>query len=130
MRKLSHRRLRRSGKVFLLQGRSAQAISDLRGSPYPLDWSEQIRIFNELPAHLRDMCLFNVNIGTREAEVCGLMWDWEVDVEELETSVFIIPDYKVENRDERLVVLKSEAKAIVEKRRWVHSGIRSIDSGF
>ena len=32
LRKLSHRRLRRSGKIFLLQGRSAQAISDLRGS--------------------------------------------------------------------------------------------------
>ena len=66
------------------------------------------------------MCLFNVNTGTREAEVCGLMWDWEVDVEELDTSVFIIPDYKVKNRDDRLVVLNSEAKAIVEKRRGVH----------
>ncbi|MFA6222550.1 MAG: site-specific integrase [Desulfomonilaceae bacterium] len=110
-----------NGQTWLAHAPKIKLIPEVdRRSPYPLDWSEQIRIFNELPVHLRDMCLFNVNTGTREAEVCGLMWDWEVDVEELNTSVFIIPDYKVKNRDDRLVVLNSEAKAIIEKRRGVH----------
>lgn len=88
--------------------------------PYPLDWSEQTRLFNELPLHLRDMAVFKVNTGTREAEVCNLMWEWEVNLEELGTSVFIIPSHRVKNRDDRLVVLNSDAKAIVEKRRGTH----------
>ncbi len=43
-----------------------------KSQPYPLDWSEQIRLFNALPVYLRDMALFKVNTGTREAEVCNL----------------------------------------------------------
>ena len=35
------------------------------------------------------MCLFKVNTGCREQEVCQLRWDWEVQVPELDTSVFI-----------------------------------------
>ena len=52
---------------------------DLR-KPYPLSWPEQDRLFRELPIHLGRMCLFKVNTGCREAEVCGLRWDWEVGV--------------------------------------------------
>ena len=95
-------------------------VNDSR-QPYPLDWSEQIRFFNLLPVYLRDMALFKVNTGTREAEVCNLRWDWEVSVPELETSVFIIPVNKVKNRKhDRLVVLNSIAKGMVEKWRGVH----------
>ena len=32
------------------------------------------------------------NTGCREREVYALQWDWEVEVPELDTSVFIIPD--------------------------------------
>ncbi len=65
--------------------------------------------------------MFKVNTGTREAEVCNLRWDWEVSVPELETSVFIIPVNKVKNRKhDRLVVLNSIAKGMVEKWRGVH----------
>lgn len=95
------------------------AETDAR-KPYPLDWSEQTRLFNELPIHLRDMALFKVNTGTREAEVCNLIWDWEVKLPELGTSVFIIPSHRVKNRDDRLVVLNSEARGIIEKRRGTH----------
>ncbi|MEZ5481401.1 MAG: hypothetical protein R3E73_04240 [Porticoccaceae bacterium] len=42
--------------------------------PYPISWVEQERLFAELPIHLREMALFKVNTGTREAEVCGLRW--------------------------------------------------------
>ena len=57
------------------------------------------------------MALFKVNTGCREHEVCGLKWEWEVEIPEMETSVFIIPTDKVKNREERLVVLNRIAEA-------------------
>jgi integrase len=42
----------------------------------PLTWEEQEVLFNELPDYLRQMCLFKVNTGCREQEVCQLRWDW------------------------------------------------------
>lgn len=55
--------------------------------PYPLSPEEQKRLFAELPEHLRKMALFKVNTGCRDAEVCGLRWEWELALPELETSV-------------------------------------------
>ena len=46
-------------------------------APYPLSWDEQRLLFSWLPKHLAEMALFKVNTGTREGEVCGLLWDWE-----------------------------------------------------
>jgi integrase len=86
---------------------------DKRG-PYPLSWDEQTRLFRELPDHLADMALFAVNTGCRDAETCGLQWEWEVQVPELGTSIFIIPRAKVKNGDERLVVLNRIARAVVD----------------
>ncbi len=88
--------------------------------PYPLSFEEQERLFAELPEHLRRMALFKVNTGCRDAEVCGLRWEWEVRVPELEASVFVIPGDRVKNGAERLVVLNSVAKAVVEECRGVH----------
>ncbi len=88
--------------------------------PYPLSWDEQQRLFQALPAHLARMCLFKVNTGCREQEVCNLSWDWEVPVPELNTSVFIIPGAEVKNRDDRLVVLNDTALSIVEEQRGQH----------
>ncbi|WP_225923755.1 tyrosine-type recombinase/integrase [Pseudomonas azerbaijanorientalis] len=93
--------------------------------PYPMTWEEQSILFGELPAHLQSMALFKVNTGTREQEVCKLRWDWEISVPELGTSVFLIPsDFGgrhersgVKNGDERLVVLNSVAKSIIDKQR-------------
>jgi integrase len=65
------------------------AITDAR-APYPLSAEEQARLFQELPDHLARMALFKVNSGCRAQEVCGLKWDYEVKVPELNTSVFII----------------------------------------
>jgi len=59
--------------------------------PYPLSWEEQDRLFKELPGHLQRMALYKVNTGCREQEVCQLRWNWEVNVPELETSVFVLP---------------------------------------
>ncbi|WCM53494.1 tyrosine-type recombinase/integrase [Pseudomonas sp. WJP1] len=93
--------------------------------PYPMSWQEQSILFGELPAHLQTMALFKVNTGTREQEVCKLRWDWEIAVPELGTSVFLIPaDFGgrhersgVKNGDERLVVLNSVARSIIEQQR-------------
>lgn len=93
--------------------------------PYPMTWEEQSILFGELPAHLQTMALFKVNTGCREQEVCKLRWDWEISVPELGTSVFLIPsDFGgrnersgVKNGDERLVMLSSVAKSIIDKQR-------------
>ncbi|GJL66558.1 MAG: hypothetical protein NPIRA05_15290 [Nitrospirales bacterium] len=77
--------------------------SDAR-KPYPLNWNEQARLFGELPNHLGEMALFKVNTGTREQEVCSLMWEWEVVIPELSTSVFVIPEEIVKNGEDRLIV--------------------------
>ena len=76
--------------------------------------------FPELPDHLAKMALFKVNTGCREEEVCGLRWDYEVKVPELETSVFIIPGDKVKNAQDRLVVLNRVARSVVEAQRGIH----------
>nr|WP_286978250.1 tyrosine-type recombinase/integrase [Pseudomonas sp.] len=93
--------------------------------PYPLSWEEQSILFAELPAHLQTMALFKVNTGCREQEVCKLRWDWEIAVPELNASVFLIPasfggrhdKAGVKNGDERLVVLNSVAKSIIDRQR-------------
>lgn len=93
--------------------------SDAR-EPYPLSWGEQESLFSALPGHLRRMCLFTVNTGCRDQEVCRLKWDYEVEIPELGTSVFIIPKEKVKNREDRLVVLNSIGRQVIEEVRGEH----------
>lgn len=89
--------------------------------PYPISWEEQTRLFKELPEHLARMCLFKVNTGTREQEVCRLRWSWEVLIPELEdTTVFVIPGELVKNREDRIVVLNHTARSIIDSVRGVH----------
>ncbi|WP_429942322.1 tyrosine-type recombinase/integrase [Achromobacter xylosoxidans] len=96
-----------------------------RRQPYPLSWEEQAMLFKELPDHLQAMALYKVNTGCREQEVCKLRWEWEIQVPELETSVFLIPadfggrfeDSGVKNGEERLVVLNDVARSIIRKQR-------------
>ena len=94
-------------------------VTDAR-KPYPLSWGEQRKLFQALPDHLARMCLFKVNTGCREQEVCQLRWDWEVRIPELNTSVFIIPGERVKNREDRLVVLNRIAKSVVDEVRGDH----------
>ncbi len=89
--------------------------------PYPLSWDEQARLFRELRPHLAEMALFAVNTGCRDGEVCRLLWEWEVPVPALETSVFIIPGRYVKNADDRLVVMNRVARSVVEARRGKHA---------
>ncbi len=88
--------------------------------PYPMSWEEQDRLFKELPGHLQRMALYKVNTGCREQEVCQLRWDWEVQIPELETSLFILPSndqFQTKNSQERVVVLNTIARRVVNEQR-------------
>jgi integrase len=102
--------LERAPKIKLIPVRDGR-------SPYPLSGEEQALLFQELPDHLMRMALFKVNTGCRDREVCGLRWDDEVKVPELNTSVFIIPGDRVKNAQDRLVVLNRIARSVVEAQR-------------
>ena len=88
--------------------------------PFPLSWEEQDRLFAELPVHLVDMATFAVNTGCRDREICNLRWDWEIEVPQLGTSVFIVPGGRVKNGEDRLIVLNSTARAVIASRRGKH----------
>ena len=91
--------------------------------PYPLSWEEQDSLFKELPAHLQRIALYKVNTGCRKQEVCQLRWNWEVQVPELGTSVFILPsndEFQTKNSQERVVVLNSIARRVVDEQRGKH----------
>jgi integrase len=91
--------------------------------PYPLSWEEQDRLFRELPAHLQRIALFKVNTGCRKQEVLSLRWHWEIKVPELDTSVFMLPcndEFTTKNSQERIVVLNSIARRVVDEQRGKH----------
>ena len=88
--------------------------------PYPLSRAEQDRLFKLLPRHLADAALFAVNNGCREQEICRLRWDWEVDMPELGTSVFILPASLTKTDAERVLVLNSIASRVIASRRGIH----------
>jgi integrase len=94
-------------------------VTDAR-QPYPLSAEEQMYLFRELPAHLANMALFKVNTGTREQEVCGLKWSYEVKVPESGTSVFLVPAERVKNGEERVIVLNRVARSIIDSLRGKH----------
>lgn len=100
-------------KIKLLQQLDAR-------KPFPLSWEQQEKLFSELPDHLAKMALFKVNTGCREQEVCSLRWEWEEFLPELGTSIFIIPAHAVKNRMQRVVVLNSVARSVIEQVRGRH----------
>ena len=59
-------------------------LPDNPRSPYPITWREQDALFRRLPPHLARMALFAVNTGLRDSNVCGLQWQWEVAVPEVD----------------------------------------------
>jgi integrase len=99
--------------------------------PYLLSWEEQRRFFKLLPDYLHRMALFKVNTGLRAQGVCWLRWDWEFELPELNTSVFITPGKAVEyldgiwpgekNKEDQVVVLNRVAKSVIDGQRGLHS---------
>lgn len=87
---------------------------DDKRAPYPISWDEQDLLFNALPEHLRRMCLFKVNTGTRDREVCQLEWRWLVKRDD-GIWYFEIPKEIVKNRLPRIVILNDIAKSVVQE---------------
>ena len=60
-----------------------------KGRPPFKRGDEQTRLFSQLPIHLKRMALFAVNTGCRDKEICGLLWDWELKVPELDSTYLL-----------------------------------------
>ncbi len=88
--------------------------------PHPMDWAEQELLFSKLPEHLRIMATYGTNTGCREKEIVRLRWDWEFDVPELQTSLFIVPGEFTKNGEDKVVVLNRMARDIIESQRGKH----------
>jgi integrase len=83
--------------------------------------TEQRKLLPLLAAHLQRMVLFDLNTGARDDVVCNLRWEWEVYLEELECSVFIVPPRYVKGRKGwRPLVCNRVAQSILEERRGKH----------
>lgn len=80
--------------------------------PYPISWSEQELLFPLLPDHLHSMALVLVHTGMRDAECCGLRWEWEQ-----EGGYFVLPAEMTKGRQERVVVLNGVASSAIEAQR-------------
>jgi integrase len=57
--------------------------------------------------------------ANQQHEVCQLRWDWEVKIPEIGTSVFILPESITKTSTERVVVLNSVARRVIEGRRGI-----------
>lgn len=96
------------------------SVTGRQAKAYPLSWTEQHRLLELLPRHLVDAATFGINTGCREQEICRLRWDWELPVPELETSVFVLPAPITKSSTERVVVLNSIARRVIDLRRGQH----------
>lgn len=95
-------------------------LTDMR-PPRPLMWSEQRTLLPLLPAHLATMALFMLNTGVRDDVVVNLRWDWEISLEELGTSIFVVPKTHVkgeyEHKTDMVLVCNSVAYKVVDAQR-------------
>jgi integrase len=82
--------------------------------PRPIMWDEQRRLLPTLPDHLASMSLFMLNTGVRSDVVVNLQWSWEVFLEELGISIFIVPKTHVkgefEHKTDMVLVCNSVAQ--------------------
>lgn len=88
--------------------------------PYPISWVEQRFVMTELASHLVEPALFALHTGCREQEICQLRWEWEVEIAELGTSVFVLPSWLTKNGVERIVVLNNVAQSVINAQRDKH----------
>lgn len=94
---------------------------DDQREPMQLSWDQQRAFMPELPAHLDRMALFDLNTGARDSVVCNLRWPWEVRLEELGFSVFVVPKQYVKGRKrDRVLVCNSVAQRVIESVRGMH----------
>lgn len=117
----THEWLDENGLSWLANAPKIRLLPDQnKRLPYPLSKDEERRLLEHLPFHLKQMALFAVNTGCRDQEICRLQWQWQVEVPELNTHVFIIPARLVKNRQNRLVILNQRAKQVIDAQRGRH----------
>ena len=85
---------------------------------YVLSWEEQKALFQRLPDYLSQACLFDVNCGAREQEVCQLRWDWEIQFED--RSLFVLPKQLTKNKQDRILVPNDVAQTVLNEVRHLH----------
>jgi integrase len=94
-------------------------------TPRPITWMEQADLLKLLPPHLKRMTLFTVNAGVRDNVTCNLRWSWEIPIEELGVSIFVVPKKYVKGEDEKkqdqIIVCNSVSQAAVEEARGLHN---------
>jgi integrase len=84
-------------------------ITDAR-KPHSLSVEEEQFLFQQLSSHLLRVALYKANTGCRQEEVCALRWEWEKQMPEIGTSVFVVPGERVKNTEERIVVLNQDCE--------------------
>jgi integrase len=107
---------------------AAPLITMLQGGderePRQLTWQEQREHLAKLPRHLYAMALFALQTGVREEVICGLQWEWEVYLEEVDIATFIVPVDFVKGqkgkKTARVVVCNTTARAVIDAQRGVH----------
>lgn len=82
--------------------------------PAPISRDEERRILSRLPLHLARMCLFKLNTGLREQEVCGLRWEWERPAGNGLSAFILPPGQHKGGRFHRIVVLNSVARSVID----------------
>lgn len=89
--------------------------------PRPLSWADQGKLLPALPPHLQRMVLFALNTGARDENVCGLKWEWEVAVPEVQRSVFVVPASEFKGKRAHVLILNDVAWRIVQEQRGRHA---------
>jgi integrase len=102
-------------------------VKGAKRKPRPISVAEQDRLIKNMPAYLADMTLFALHTGLRDQEICGMRWDHEARVNELDTSVFIITEDRAKNEYERIVPLNMVARSIIAKYRGQCEYVFHID---
>jgi integrase len=121
--------MNRAARVWRDQGRPWLGVAPLiemldetqqRRAPRPINWEEQMRLVPALASHLQRPVLFMLNTGARDENVCGLRWQWEVQVPEIERSVFVVPAAEFKSKRDFVMVLNDVAWSIVQACRGEH----------
>lgn len=113
---------RSNGKAWLGAAPLIEMLDEVatRRKPRPLSWAEQSKLLPLLPSHIERMALFALNTGARDENVCGLKWEWEVEVPEAGRSVFVVPAAEFKGKRDHVLILNDVAWRIVKEQRGKH----------
>ena len=110
-----------NGRPWLDTAPMLVKVQGEKRKPRPISWLEQKRLLEPMPLYLANMCLFMLNTGLRDQELCSLKWENECKVQDMDATVFIITEETAKNCCERIVPLNSIAQSIVNSQRGNNS---------